>query len=123
MEQDHEPMGASFPHQTVTVHGDEVTCTDFSGFGPDGDRPGRLSDECQAALSAISLALADHGLTLDHTRHVAAMIREGQTFSQCQAALNEALAAARPALTLRIVQRFPLPEQRIALSLTATPHE
>ncbi|MFT8762445.1 MAG: endoribonuclease L-PSP [Gluconobacter potus] len=121
MEQDHEPMGASFPHQTVTVHGDEVTCTDFSGFGPDGDRPGRLSDECQAALFAISEALADHGLTLGHTRHVAAMIREGQTFAQCQAALNEALAAAKPALTLRIVQRFPLPEQRIALSLTATP--
>ncbi|WKE48956.1 endoribonuclease L-PSP [Gluconobacter oxydans] len=123
MEQDHEPMGASFPHQTVIVQGDEVTCTDFSGFGPDGDRPGRLSDECQAALSAISEALADHGLTLGHTRHVAAMIREGQTFAQCQAALNEALAAAKPALTLRIVQRFPLPEQRIALSLTATPNK
>lgn len=116
-------MGASFPHQTVIVQGDEVTCTDFSGFGPDGDRPGRLSDECQAALSAISEALADHGLTLGHTRHVAAMIREGQTFAQCQAALNEALAAAKPALTLRIVQRFPLPEQRIALSLTATPNK
>lgn len=116
-------MGASSPHQIVTVHGDEITCTDFSGFGPDGDRPGRLSDECQAALSAISLALADHGLTLGHTRHVAAMIREGQTFAQCQSTLNEALAAAKPALTLRIVQGFPLPEQRIALSLTATSHK
>ena len=115
-------MGTSFPPPTVTVHGDEVTCTDFSGFSADGDRPGRLTDECQAALSAISLALADHGLTLDHTRHVAAMIREGQTFNQCQAALNEALGGAKPVLTLRIVQRFPFPEQRIALSLTATPH-
>ncbi|MDE7539366.1 endoribonuclease L-PSP [Gluconobacter sphaericus] len=123
MEQDHEPMGASSPRQTVTVHGDEVICTDFSGFGPDGDRPGRLSDECQAALSAISEVLADHGLTLGHTRHVAAMIREGQTFTHCQAALNEALATAKPALTLRIVQRFPLPEQRISLSLTAVPHK
>ncbi|GBR71316.1 endoribonuclease L-PSP [Gluconobacter kanchanaburiensis] len=115
-------MGTSSSHHTVTRHGDEVTCADFSGFSATDERPDRLADECQAALSAISVALADHGLTLDHTRHVAAMIREGQTFAQCQAALNDALAAAKPALTLRIVQRFPLPEQRIALSLTATPH-
>lgn len=115
-------MGASSPQETVTVYGDAVICTDFNGFDAEGDRPSRLSDECHAALAAISSALAEHGLTLGHTRHVAAMIREGQAFAQCQSALDNALASAKPALTLRIVQNFPSPDQRIALSLIATPH-
>lgn len=113
-------MGETSRHETVTVHGDEVTCTDFNGLGPGGERPQRLSEECQAALEAISGELAKHGLTLSHTRHIAAMLREGDGFSQCQSALGEALSEARPALTLRIVQGFPSTNQRIALSLTAT---
>lgn len=114
-------MGELSRHETVTVHGDEVTCTDFNGLGPSGERPQRLSEECQAALEAISEELAKHGLTLNQTRHVAAMLREGDGFSQCQSTLGEALAAARPALTLRIVQGFPQANQRIALSLIASP--
>ena len=114
-------MGDFSRNDIVTVHGDEVTCTDFDGLGPQGERPQRLAEECQAAQNAISGALAEHGLTLDQTRHVAAMLREGDGFSQCQSALGEALASARPALTLRIVQGFPDTNQRIALSLIASP--
>lgn len=114
-------MGEPSRHETVTVYGDEVTCTDFNGLGPSGERPQRLSEECQAALDAISQELAKHDLTLDQTRHIAAMLREGDGFSQCQSTLGDALAGARPTLTLRIVQGFPDVNQRIALSLIASP--
>ncbi|EHH67919.1 RidA family protein [Gluconobacter morbifer] len=115
-------MGISPTYETITRHGDEVICTDFSGLDPQGERPQRLSEECQAALDAIGRALAKHDLTLGHTRHVAAMLREGDAFGQCQAILDQALAASRPIMTLRIVKRFPLAGQRIALSVAASPH-
>ncbi|MEJ5154037.1 endoribonuclease L-PSP [Gluconobacter wancherniae] len=115
-------MGTFSTNENVTVHGDEVTCIDFNGMGPVGDRPQRLSDECRVALQALTTALADHSLTLQHTRHIAAMLRSGDDFAQCQNTLHEALAPAHPALTLRIVQKFPHPDQRIALSVIASPH-
>lgn len=114
--------GTGMAVPNVAVRGDEVACIDFHGLGPGGERPARLSEECQAALDSVACALSEHGLAAGDIRHVAAMLREGAGFAQCIATLADALAPARPALTLRIVQEFPVPDQRLALSVTASAH-
>lgn len=107
-------------HHNVTLYGDDVTCSDFNGLNPDGERPTHLAEECRQALNAIADALETHNLTLSDTRHLIAMLRAGEEYTHCQGIIEAALTATHPAMTLRIVPRFQLPGQRIALSVVAS---
>ncbi|GBR51585.1 hypothetical protein AA106555_0605 [Neokomagataea thailandica NBRC 106555] len=107
-------------HHSVSLYGNDVSCADFHGLDPEGERPLNLAEECRQALTAISDALGTHNLNLSDTRHLIAMLRAGEEYVHCQNVIETALATTQPAMTLRIVPRFPIPGQRIALSVIAS---
>jgi 2-iminobutanoate/2-iminopropanoate deaminase len=81
----------------------------------------RLSEQCRHALENGAAALAQEGAALSDVVRVVYMLRDADAFPACFPLLRDVFGDARPAVTLRLVDGFELPDMQIELELVARP--
>ncbi len=81
--------------------------------------PHHLSEQCRQALMNGAQSLAAVGLSMSDVVRVVYLLHDADAFPACFPLLRDAFGDARPAVTLRLVGGFDIPQVKIELELVA----
>lgn len=79
----------------------------------------RLLEQCRHALVTGAHMLEAAGLSMNDVVRVVYVLHDAEAFPTCFPLLRDAFGDARPALTLRVVNGFDMPDVKIELELVA----
>ena len=98
----------------------EVRVRRVTGFDRrKGGFPRRLSEQCRQALMNGAQSLESAGLSMQDVVRVVYLVHDADAFPACFPFLRDAFGDARPAVTMRLVSGFDIPDVQIELELFA----